>query len=238
MVISLRIFSSEIITGTPSRSSIIQFYVVVSLMVATRYEGLVVALAYGILMATKRTRISAGSVLSAGISPVVYGLISLSNGWLVVSDSIPVRTTNNQGLFDFLVNIPSALLLNPSFLTLLAVSLGLLLMKHDRYTLNKETAMCLVFVSLLHLEFLPTGTFFRYEAYLLALGLYTITVQLKRYYPVIDLIVFTPLKKPRLDPDATKRMLVCLCFIGMMSFPLVVRGDLASINVPNASNNI
>ncbi len=240
MVISLRIFSSEIITRTPSRSSILQFYVVVALMVATRYEGLFVALAYAILMAAKRMRISAGIVLSAGISPIVYGLISLSNGWFVVSDSLLVRTMNNQGPFDFLVNIPSALISIPSILTLLAMSLGLLMMRHDRFTLNKESALCFVFVfvSLLHLEFLPTGWFFRYEAYLMALGLYAVTVQLKKYYPVIDLMVFTPLKKPRLDPDATKRMLVFLIFIGMMTFPLVVRGDLASINVPNASNNI
>ena len=118
-------------------------------------------------------------------------------------------------------NAANALQLNPHVLVLVATSIVIVLALRPAPITNPRVALNAVFVgaTLLHLEFAKTGWFFRYEAYLLMLGLVVIGSTMSPW--VEDLRAHRAARRDMLSRAAAALLLVTL------ASPLVVRGTRA-----------
>ena len=144
------------------------------------------------MLARKRIYFSLG-LGALGILPVtVYGLISVSKGWFLLPNSVLLKG-NVPGLFSLkaitLVDYSrnQQVIEDPQILILvLAASIMFLVhYNRERSIWKSPTLMTVIFVaaSLLHMQFARTGMFFRYEAYLIALGIFVIGMSLGEYFP-------------------------------------------------------
>lgn len=152
------------------------------LVAFVRYESAFVALVVcGLLFARRRYIQAVVLGLLVLLPVVVYGWISVRQGWyffpnpiLLKSDSLNaggesflVRAFSREGFFYWrLFNVPHLF-----FLVILAAAVFLLRFERAGFWESWQQKL-LIFVagSVLHMQFADTGWFYRYEAYLMALG--------------------------------------------------------------------
>ncbi len=152
------------------------------LLTLTRYEGLFVALPVCLLLlGQRRVRQAVALGILALLPVVVYGLISWSHGWYLLPNSVLLKGSASQlslaQALRLLAGLPALqnLLASPHLVILLA--LALLAQAGPRVGLaslpaeGRRALWLFVAITLLHLDFAAVGWFFRYEAYLVALGL-------------------------------------------------------------------
>jgi hypothetical protein len=175
----------------------------VVLLVMTRYEGLfLVAGACGLWLLQGRWRHVLLIGLSAALPIIIYGLISVANGWEFLPASILLRAGASvwlsQGSSLILSNLGSLLrnsitraLLLPMILCLVAYSLRY---RQTNKFWDAPSLMCLIAVgiTLLHVMFARIGWFGRYEAYLFVLGL---TVGFTTLFTTIKFSARVPLER-------------------------------------------
>ena len=169
------------------RSDWLRPSVVAALMVATRYESLfLVAVAGAILLWQGRIRPVVCLGVAAAVPVAAFALYSVAHGGLVLPNSVLMKS--GPGRFSTVGAGVSAvatdwlaignLFLRPSLLVLtLGVLIGLLLTPSARLTSASRSAWLAVLflgTSLLHACLVKVEWFFRYEAYLMALGLLAI----------------------------------------------------------------
>lgn len=224
--------------------------VLAALLTATRYEGAFLVSAVGLMLLLKKKWLESVSVLSAGAFPaVVYGIISVSNGWNFLPNSILLKgtmpilsswigvtdalggtafgrlfeKTNSDILFLFIAALILLILtghdegeakgkVKTSILIVVSVfflkqvfpapgivygievftlTACIIVMSFDviwiftRRTAswNVPAVMLALFVgtTFLHMEFARTGWFFRYEAYLIAIGVFVVAVSVNDF---------------------------------------------------------
>ena len=161
--------------------------VLAPLLTAARYEGLFLVLV-GCLVLAARRRLRFALVLGAAslLPPIAYGLVSLAHGWYPLPNPVllkgalgePLTGWRRLGLVPFLGGW-SELARTPHLLALVVVAaIGLL--ARWRTPSSREGTLLLLFLgpTLLHLQYARTGWFYRYEAYLVALGIVAIGVAL------------------------------------------------------------
>lgn len=151
---------------------------------SSRYEGLFVVFMVGVLLIIQKKILPAVTIGAAALAPaVLYGVLSVAKGWYFFPNSILLK--GQLSLFSLHGNYEpwkfgalSALCHNLPLLFLLVLSLFLLALPYvkklptgpvdfrRRYTL-------LIFCGtlLLHMQFADAGWFYRYEAYLVLLGI-------------------------------------------------------------------
>ncbi len=155
-------------------------WVLCAVLVMTRYEGLFVIAAAGVLfLARGNWKKAIGLALGCGLPVFVYGAISMSHGWLPLPTSLLLKA-----------NVPSAAWsgIYPGFLTalfhnlsrgshvvaLVVIAGGLLYrvyrLKNTVWTYSSVGLILFGATAILHLTLARTGWFFRYEAYLVVLG--------------------------------------------------------------------
>lgn len=154
--------------------------VLAAALASTRYEGAFTIAVVVLLLAFTGKRALAGLIAACGVAPILlYGAWSMSHGWFFLPNSVLLKgnvpDASVFGMAKVLVgwNAANALQMNPHLLALLAAALVGVLGLRSTAATNRRLAMTGIFVgaSLLHLEFAKTGWFFRYEAYLLMLGI-------------------------------------------------------------------
>ena len=154
-----------------------------ALLPITRYEGLLaVALVVAFLLLQRRFTLAVGVAL-AGLTPVAaYGLLALSHGWLLIPNSVLLKGSVPD--FSSVRAVAMALggravlqlLKNPSLLILLIAGL-VACVSIGRSAAPKEPGRAwwevVIFLGLmlLHLQTARVGWLFRYDAYLVGLGL-------------------------------------------------------------------
>ena len=156
-------------------------------MVATRYESLfLVAVAGAILLWQGRIRPVVCLGVAAAVPVAAFALYSVAHGGLVLPNSVLMKSgpgrfsTVGAGLSAVATDWLAIgnLFLRPSLLVLtLGVLIGLLLTPSARLTSASRSAWLAVLflgTSLLHACLVKVEWFFRYEAYLMALGLLAI----------------------------------------------------------------
>lgn len=138
-----------------------------------RYESLFVIGPLAVLLALRgRWRLAVGLTAAALLPIVLYGVMSLANGWYFVPNSLLVKTEGtfyvdgdafNYWLFSVFVTLAR----QPHLLVLFGAAVVLWLTQKD------QRGLLGVFIAalLLHLRFAGVGVNFRYEAYLVALGI-------------------------------------------------------------------
>jgi hypothetical protein len=151
---------------------------------ALRYESLfLVAVAGALLAAHGRRRAAIAAGLGALLPPMVYALVSISSGWYALPNSVLLKGARFDprtlgGVVEALGGRSLRMLAHaPHVLVLVLACLALLVARRSRPAVRGLQAL-FVGTTLLHLQLADTGWLYRYEAYLVALGLATLGLSL------------------------------------------------------------
>jgi hypothetical protein len=159
-------------------------YLIAALLPLIRYEGLFLCAAGALLLWGVGRRRQGAAVLLAACLPVgLFGLFCLLHGWFPFPNPILLKANlphsgSKQSLLDFARCGYRQAVAAPHLLFLLLAALGLLLARWPARgrPLDRWTAGLGVFAvtTLFHLQFARLRWFFRYEAYLVFLGIFLI----------------------------------------------------------------
>ena len=213
------------------------------LLPMVRYESLFLILSFCLLAwrGHRRTALAVGALALAG--PLLYGLVSVSHGWHLVPNTLLIKAhlpRGHAGRWVLLLTGLTALRMlveNPHLLVLAASALLLLSLPEarERGLRRSDRHLLLLFLGalLLHLSLADTGWFYRYEAYLVALGVLAVGIG------------FVALLRPALPPGApAPRPLRAFAGVAVMSCLLITtaalarRGVTAALETPRATANI
>ena len=234
-VLSSRILSLE---ESSNRDSLL-LLVVTFFVSAVRFESVFLALPVAFLFLMKRDWSHALAVLLvAGLPWLAYGIVSVQNGWLLLPNSLVVKGVDamNEGIALFLIRGIGALVVSPHLLVLLVATVKLTRFQEHGFW-HKNNVMNLIFISacLLHLQLGRIGWFFRYEAYLVALGILAVSIQARQFLSELDL---PSIRMPAIGASLDRNRLYGLGLVILFIAPLVGRGALWIYWTPTASKNI
>ena len=165
--------------GKLETQELILLAAVSGLLTVTRYEGIFLVASVALLYVFSRRWVAALVVGGAGFATVAaYGAISLVHGWYFAPNSVLLKANGlsftAEGLVIFLQQMPFNLAGAPYVLVLIMGCLGLYLLSRKQPTMGqhaKYLVAAFVPAALLHMQFGSLGQFFRYEAYLVVIGL-------------------------------------------------------------------
>ncbi len=221
-------------------SSSALFIILTPLIVLARYEGLFLVFAAAVLLAFNKKFKLGCLIIFLGVLPVVvYGIISVLNGWYFLPNSILLKgqvpdLNSFSGIVSFLLQGIKQLVANPSIMCLLISSILIFILSvtDKRSFWIDYKIMLLVFfsVSLMHMQFARTGSFYRYESYLVCLGIFVIVISLREFIP--DEFSFGKFRKQILPTAAISVSIILFCI------PLINRAENSLLITARASNNI
>jgi hypothetical protein len=229
--------AAVIAAGGPARwTSVLGLAGLAAALTAVRYEGLFAVAVVVILFAFTRRLLAAAIVGAAGLAPpLAYGAWAAMNGWYFLPNSVLLKGNVPEagfvGVAKVLVwwNAANALPANPHVLVLVTASLvAVLCLPASRGASWRVTLNVLVVAStMLHLQFAKTGWFFRYEAYLLVLG---IAVLGATAAPWVGMLT-----RPRLAQAGRPRLAAGALLVVILAAPLSVRAVRALQAAPQAT---
>lgn len=163
------------------------------ILVMTRYEGLFLICVASVLFAAERKWAVAAGLIGGAAAPVaIYGAISVAHGWLALPNSVVLKANvpSHAGLaarLQIFWNWTRAMAAAPhvAFLFFFALTL-LYLTVRARRTIRTYSAVMLtefIFICFFHLDLARTGWFYRYEAYLIAVGIIVCAAALRELPP-------------------------------------------------------
>ena len=155
------------------------------LMTMVRYEGLFLLGVVGLLLLYQRRWLTTALCAVAGALPIgAFGVFALSKGWHFFPNSLLLKAgvpplSSLDGFLTFITRgFDNAMYGSPHILMLVLGLVGALLVQWRRGgTLwNRPTLLLTMLLAgtALHLQFAGLGWFFRYEGYLLGLGVLTV----------------------------------------------------------------
>jgi len=174
-----------------SRCDKVLLLVLAPVLVLVRYEGLFLIFTVCSLLLWRRDYPLAFWIFVLALFPLAcYGALSIQKGWYILPNTILLK--GNLGFFtagfaprEIIKNIVQSyynLALYPHMTILILCALGILYLRlKDGSSLQHySTLIWIVFLitALLHMQFARVQAFFRYEAYLVALGLYALGITL------------------------------------------------------------
>ena len=229
-------------TCTPVRE-LSMLLVFAALVVMARFEGVFLVAVVCLLLVLRRRWMLSALLGVCGAFPVVlFGMISVVKGWYFFPNSIMAKanvprslslanllglgnSSNTTSLFERLY------LSAPSLTVLLLFAVGglVVLGRTSAKVWNPVSTLLVIFVltTLIHLQFADTGWFFRYEAYLVALGIFAIALAVLRLRQSSGLFW-----------QRGPALIGMVILVGVMVTPLLARGAGASIHAPVFSRDI
>lgn len=234
--------SSEILsTERSSSGKHLLLFILSPLIIMARYEGLFLVLAVACLFVVNRKPLYALFLGVLGVGPVIiYGLFSIWRGWYFLPNSVLLK--GNIPDLSSLTGISRSLgytgyqqiMENPHMLMLILGALILFQIQYSRHKTIWQNSVIryVIFIvtTCLHMQFAETGFFYRYEAYLVCLGVFVIGISLPDWWP----------KEFRIErgerPIAHYFPLALIsCFV---LIPFLLRGTVSLIRIPQATTNI
>jgi len=233
--IAAQVLSSDRDRCSPSVLSLVLSAAFLSLL---RYEGLFMVLVVCILFFLRRRYLLAFSLGLAALIPVtIYGIISIRHGWFFLPNSVLIKgksphLASARGIINFL-GCSSAMqfIQAPHMLILALTALVLCILRLKKGIWEQPQIVLVIFIgtSFFHMQFARTGWFYRYEAYLAALGTLVIARTLSEYLPR---------GMPRTPELSTPARAVLSILVLLSVLTLGVRGIRAIHRVPRATTNI
>jgi len=232
-------------------SNIVYVLLLCAALVLTRFESYALVFTTCLLFALRgRWRIALGVAVASILPLLVYQAISVAHGWRWLPNSILVRASaKGEGMFNSMESVVvlpwkspdfykigwNALHGAPYLVVLVGVSLFLLAISwsSSRQLWKREHMLLIAYVAavLAHVQFGRIGFFFRYDAYLISMGIFVV--------PFASVGLFDELKRwmtrGRLRAAAGGFMLL---FALQLPVPLLIRTFLAFPLIPLASQNI
>jgi hypothetical protein len=230
-----RVLSGDHVRSSPSVLSLI---LSAALLPFLRYEGLFLVLVVCVLFFLRGRHLLAFSLGAAALVPVtIYGIISISHGWFFLPNPVLIKgksphLASARGVINFLgYSATMQFIQAPHMLILTATALAAYLIRIHKGIWERSQIMLLIFIgtTLLHMQFARTGWFYRYEAYLVALGAIVIAWTLLDYLP--RGLTSTPVL-------STPARAVLSILVLVSVFALGVRGVQAVKKIPQATTNI
>ncbi len=214
--------------------------ILAALSVAVRYENVFIVLVVAILFILRKRLWNSISLLIASFIPVaLYGIYSVMKGWFFLPNSLVTKSTfvenkiqmfSTEFIFRFWDNLKSVMSIH--IFIPVALALGILIYRLDRgkSSWDSHNLIIAVFIgaTILHMFLARIGWFYRYEAYLLALGIIAIAVGIGEYLP----------SRPKFDRKQLSKQLAIILLVFLLIFPLADRGYNSLKETPKASNNI
>jgi hypothetical protein len=211
--------------------------VLAALMVGARYEGLFVVSACGLVaFRARRWKVATALGLGGALPVLVTGWWNLANGWFFLPASIVMKrmTLQNPGEFSAWWRTAWGTLTSPdvpgALVMLVCVAVVILIVKRSAPTGRGEREMLLIFLlsTVQHLLLARFGWFFRYEAYLVALGVTSVSLAVS---PMLR--DSTKWRRLALTHDELALGFSLVCFVA-----LVPRAAVANSFLPTATRNI
>ncbi len=210
-------------------------------LTASRYEGLFLLFVIMCLFAMKKEWPYSLFLGVSGITPIaVYGMLSVSQGWCFLPNSILIKgripdLTSLSGIVGFFGWLTCKRFFRaPHMLVLVVLATAVYIVRAGRgknIWENKQIMIAIfVLTTFLHMLFAQTGRFFRYEAYLVALGIFVLGVLAGKNSS--GKFKFNTSKK-----DILKYAGFVLSG-ALIAFPLCRRGWVALKRTPQATTNI
>ena len=206
-------------------------------MTAVRYEGLfMVCIAVGLLLARRHWVQAVLLGVFGCMPPLIYGTVSVINGGFWLPNSILVKSHSLEPakILNYLTYDKSdaAVITAPHLLALCVTALALYALRFTRTRdfWDSRQLLLLIFLitTFMHVQLAGLGWFYRYEAYLVVLGLVAITVA------ALDQTAFPV----RLSWHAVPYY-VMLAVLGFLLLrPLTDRGLRSLGQIPRATTNI
>jgi hypothetical protein len=163
------------------KRNFIKLFLISMAVTTVRYEGLFLILIAMIFFANKKDYKKGLILLFISIIPlIIFGLISVMNSWMPLPNSILLKSTkpenfNSLGLLKYPFGWIMKLFKEPHLLTIFITSCSILWVNYkSRFTFKDSKNIWLiltVLLTILHLTFAKTGWVFRYEAYIVVIGL-------------------------------------------------------------------
>lgn len=201
-----------------------------------RYEGLFLIFIVCILFIFRRNYRFGAVFGLLGILPIVlFGQIAAFNGWHFIPTSVLLK--GDAPSFAHMFDILYSLGLNsiekaydaPEVFVLLLLILVSFIMEQKKtnnfWVKNQLMKVMYVVITLLHMQYAKFGWFYRYEAYLVALG-------------IIILGVSYEIKPFRLSSMGKIQNLAAILLVIIILFPLLSRAARSLIDIPYAAENI
>jgi hypothetical protein len=161
----------------------------------SRFEGIFIIVIVTILFVFRRRWTDASGVACAGAIPILlFGAFSKLAGWEFLPNSVLIKGGSFGDALRKCASLPDAKkLLHPSdvqFICLIASILFILGVTTATSIWDRKQLMLLIFIgtTLLHLKLASVGWFFRYEAYLMPLGVLAIGGVLYQYFEQIYIV--------------------------------------------------
>lgn len=241
LIISFVFTAAQLVSE--DKSSALKYYVLLilaALVVAVRYEDLIIVLIIAALFLIKKRFWNSLSLIITSIIPVVaYGIFSTMNGWFFLPNSLVTKSIFVEARTPPL-SLKGAFLLWNNFLNILNIyifaplilAVGLLIFRfNEKKSLwSVPNLMLIIFIgtTLLHMIVARIGWFYRYEAYLIALGIMAIAVGINEYLPA-----WSNWDKKQISKNLSVTFLIFLLF-----FSLAGRGYGSFNDTPTATHNI
>ena len=202
------------------------------LVSSIRYEGIFFTIAVAVLFLIRKRIVVAFLTSLAGTGPILlFGIWSVRHGWPllpppVVLKSSLVSTATLYGRLHGLIGTGTSNVRNaPHLLGLILLSLSYHLARsyRDRAVWDRLNVASAIFtlIALAHITCAGVGWGYRYEAYLVALGLVVVSIQLLR-------CAHHPLELP-LGRQATLAQNVAVVLLRALLAPLLALGGLLSL---------
>ena len=234
----------------PLSAECVLFFTFAAAMVLIRYESYALLVITGILFLLRRRWKMAAGLCFAGVLPLVtYQVISVAHGWSWLPNSVLIRTgISNAGagsdsehsvilssslshVYGVLSNFSSNLDAGLHLVALIVLSGTLLLISMNRtssyWTLRKVMVTVFILAAFAHLMFGHIGHFFRYEAYLIATGLFVSACIIPEV---------TPLSMSKLTGKSKRTLLILVSVLALI--PLTIRSKDSLELTPVACRNI
>jgi hypothetical protein len=223
------------------------------LVTMIRYEGIFLIIIVSFLFLLKRKIFLSLIIGFLGFLPVViYGIISISYGWFFFPNPIIIKGaapdfSSTKGIISFFgLRILGSLVRNYHLLSLFIgfTIIFIFNLYKDRNFWNISNVFISIFIllTLSHLQFARAGIWSRYDAYLVAIGIISITISLKDMFPPrlsFDIII-NHLRKVKTDfnvKSLIRESIIILIPLFIIS-SLFYKGIPLMITSPQASKNI
>jgi hypothetical protein len=222
------------------------------LVVLVRYEGLFILFAVSLLLLARKKYVTFLINALTGLLPVVvYGVISMINGWYFLPNSVLLKGTRPDissigKILEFIYAGLRHVVYNVHLLVLLLsvmAFLWFLYKKYHRLWLLPNT-MGMVFILVLGCQmffsesgyYLNRYPWIRYDAYLVALGMLTVFIAVG--YPLLPSSSREEEKKPGKTKTGRLETFMIVCLVFALVLPLAERGVRTDLKVVRAAANI
>jgi hypothetical protein len=175
-----------------------------ALLTAVRYEGFFAVAGVCFLLLLRKRWFSAALLAGSSVTIVgAFGLVSVLEGWYWLPNSILLKSSvlHLHSGREFLKWLYAPIFIHlhrvPELFFLVTLGVCLYLLRFPRASeghWKEERVMAALFLltASIHLRFAETGWFYRYEAYLIGLGLLTTAVVLASHFPALTAAVRSP----------------------------------------------